>query len=59
MLEQNKLVSAASNSYGPRNELGAGSVPLAPRCEDQMEQSEKSNELREFKFAMFFVSLLS
>jgi len=59
MLEQIKFVGAASNNHGPRNEFGAGSVPPAPRCEDQMEQSEKSNELTEFKFAMFFVSPLS
>jgi len=59
MLEQIKLVIAASNSHGPRNELSVGSVRWRPRCEDQMQQSEKSNELTEFKFAMFFVSPLS
>jgi len=59
MLEQIKLVGAASNRYGPKNLGSAGSVPLAPRCEDQMKQSEKTDELAKFKFAMFFALLVT
>lgn len=54
MLEQIELIGAASNRYGPKNLRYAASVPLAPQCEDQMKQSEKTDELTKFKFAIFF-----
>jgi hypothetical protein len=59
MLEQIELPSAASNRYGPKNLGNAKARYLGAPCEERMEQSEKTDDLAEFKFAIFFASLVN